>query len=88
MLQHLQWRCPGDRWVLKAPSHLGQLESLLAVYPKARIVFTHRDPLKVLPSVASILYSTAYVRSATRSIPKHSSEWFTGETCAGACSTA
>jgi hypothetical protein len=81
MLQLLQWRCPGDRWVLKAPSHLGQLEALLAVYPDARIVFTHRDPLKVLPSVASILYSTAFVRSDELD-PQSFLGWFTGETCA------
>jgi len=82
MLQNLQWRCPKDRWVLKSPSHLGQLESLLAVYPKARIVFTHRDPLKVLPSVASVLYSTAHVRSDSVD-PQALLGWFTGETCAG-----
>ncbi len=81
MLQLLQWRCPGDRWVLKAPSHLGQLDALLAVYPDARIVFTHRDPLKVLPSVASILYSTAFVRSDDLD-PESFVGWFTGETCA------
>ena len=80
MLQHLQWRCPGERWVLKAPSHLGQLEPLLAVYPDARIVFTHRDPLKVLPSVASVLYSTAHVRSDAVD-PAALLDWFTGETC-------
>lgn len=61
MLQNLQWRCPGDRWVLQSPSHMSQLDALLAVYPDARIVFTHRDPIKVLPSVVSILYSTAWV---------------------------
>lgn len=82
MLQNLQWRCARDRWVLKSPSHLGQLEALLAVYPKARIVFTHRDPLKVLPSVASILYSTAHVRSDAVD-PQSLLGWFTGETCAG-----
>jgi hypothetical protein len=82
MLQHLQWRCPGDRWVLKAPSHLGQLDALLAVYPRARVVFTHRDPLKVLPSVASVLYSTAHVRSDAVD-PNALLGWFTGETCAG-----
>ncbi len=81
MLQHLQWRCPGERWVLKAPSHLGQLRALLAVYPDARIVVTHRDPLKVLPSVASILYSTAFVRSDAVD-PEAVLGWFTGETCA------
>ncbi len=53
-LQHLQWRCPGTHWVLKAPSHLMALKELLAVYPDADIVVTHRDPLKVLPSCASL----------------------------------
>jgi hypothetical protein len=53
-LQHLQWHCPGTHWVLKAPSHLMALDALLAVYPDAEIVMTHRDPLKVLPSCASL----------------------------------
>jgi hypothetical protein len=52
-LQHLQWRAPGQRWVLKAPSHLLALPALLQVYPDAAIILTHRDPLKVLPSCAS-----------------------------------
>ena len=52
-LQHLQWRCPGEHWVLKAPSHLMALSSLFEVYPDAQVVMTHRDPLKVLPSCAS-----------------------------------
>jgi len=52
-LQHLQWRAPGTHWVLKAPSHLFTLETLIQVYPDARVVMTHRDPLKVLPSCAS-----------------------------------
>jgi hypothetical protein len=52
-LQHLQWRCPGQKWVLKAPSHLLALEDLLQVYPDAGIILTHRDPLKVLASCAS-----------------------------------
>ena len=80
LLQHLQWKCPGDRWVLKSPSHMSQLDALLAVYPDARIVFTHRDPLRVLPSVISILYSTAYVRSDEVDADAMKG-WFTGETC-------
>jgi hypothetical protein len=52
-LQHLQWRCPGTHWVLKAPSHLMALPSLFEVYPDAQVVLTHRDPLKVLPSCTS-----------------------------------
>ena len=52
-LQHLQWRCPGSHWVLKAPSHLMSLEELFQVYPDARVILTHRDPVKVLASCAS-----------------------------------
>jgi hypothetical protein len=52
-LQHLQWRAPGSHWVLKAPSHLLTLDTLTQVYPDARIVLTHRDPIKVLGSCAS-----------------------------------
>jgi len=81
MLQLLQWRAPGARWVLKAPSHLGALPALLAVYPDARIVWTHRDPLTVMASVASILFSTAWVRSDEVDA-EQVLQWFTGETCA------
>ncbi|MEN8160922.1 MAG: sulfotransferase [Myxococcota bacterium] len=80
MLQHLGFRQRRERWVLKAPSHLAALEPLLAEYPDARVVVTHRDPLEILPSVASILYSTAYVRSDAVD-PKDLLGWFTGETC-------
>jgi hypothetical protein len=54
-LQYLQWRCPADRWVLKSPGHLWALDALLAIYPDARIVQTHRDPLKVIASVANLI---------------------------------
>jgi len=81
MLQHLQWRCPRERWVLKAPSHFPVLDVLFAVYPDARVVITHRDPLKILPSVASILYSTMWVRTDEVDTDALLG-WFTGETCA------
>jgi hypothetical protein len=53
LLQHLQAKRPGDRWVLKAPGHLFALEGLLQRYPDAKIVQTHRDPLRVMASMAS-----------------------------------
>jgi hypothetical protein len=53
-LQQLQWRCAGDRWVLKAPPHWPALDALFAVYPDAGVVLTHRDPLQVVASVASL----------------------------------
>jgi hypothetical protein len=52
-LQHLQAKSAGSRWVLKAPGHLFALEGLLKRYPDARIVHTHRDPLRVMASMAS-----------------------------------
>jgi Sulfotransferase family len=52
-LQLLQWRCPG-RWVLKSPCHLWHLRALLATYPDALLVQTHRDPLQVLSSLTSL----------------------------------
>lgn len=52
-LQHLQWRRPGGRWVLKSPAHLFTLDALLAAYPDAKVVQCHRDPLTSLASNAS-----------------------------------
>jgi len=53
-LQWLDWQRPGTRWVLKAPAHLFGLSALLEVYPDAAIVQTHRDPLQVMASLASL----------------------------------
>jgi hypothetical protein len=53
LLQHLQANRLGRRWVLKAPGHLFSLGALLRRYPNARIVQTHRDPLRVMASMAS-----------------------------------
>src|SRR5262245_3078808 len=52
-LQHQQAKTTGSRWVLKAPGHLFALEGLLERYPDARIIHTHRDPLRVMASMAS-----------------------------------
>lgn len=54
-LQYLQWRCPAEHWVLKSPGHLWALDALLAIYPDACVVQTHRDPLKVVASLASLV---------------------------------
>ncbi len=52
-LQLLQSRAPG-RWTLKAPGHLLALDAVLATYPDARVVVLHRDPMKTVPSSASL----------------------------------
>ena len=57
-LQHLQHQggpaAPRPRWVLKCPDHLFALHAIRSVYPDARIVFVHRDPVKVLLSVTRL----------------------------------
>lgn len=63
ILQCLQARHARARWVLKAPSHLGTLTALFAVYPDARIVLTHRDPRQTLPSTISLLATLRSMRS-------------------------
>jgi hypothetical protein len=64
MLRILQWQKRargerGTRWVLKTPQHLGFIETFCRVFPDARIVQTHRDPLAAVPSAAS-MYSTLW----------------------------
>ena len=54
ILQHLQARRGAKRWVLKGPGHLFGLRPLLQRYPDAKLVQIHRDPLKVMPSIASL----------------------------------
>lgn len=58
-LQALSHGFPEKTWFLKGPAHLGSLGPLLATYPDARIVFTHRNPLECLPSMASL---TSFIR--------------------------
>jgi len=55
VLQILQWRRPGDRWVLKSPQHLEQLGPLMATFPDATVVVTHRDPVSVVQSAATMM---------------------------------
>jgi Sulfotransferase family len=63
VLQILQWKNPRTRWLLKAPAHLGQLAQLLKVYPDARLVQTHRDPIKCMASATSLMGTLYSMRS-------------------------
>jgi hypothetical protein len=71
VLQILQWRQPRERWVLKSPQHLEQLGPLLATFPDATIVVTHRDPVSVVQSAATML---AYGARMNYRTPKP--EWY------------
>ncbi len=62
ILKSLQWqnlsrRIEGGKaksWVLKTPGHLMGLQTVLDVFPKAKIVMTHRDPVSTIPSYCSM----------------------------------
>jgi hypothetical protein len=43
-----------ERWLLKSPAHLWQLDALLAEYPDAIVIQNHRDPLKVIASISAL----------------------------------
>lgn len=62
-LQHMQSRHKAERWILKSPGHLGPIDALFDVYPDAMIVQTHRDPIRVIPSVANLEYTMQLVSS-------------------------
>jgi hypothetical protein len=54
LLQLIGSNDPEKRWVLKNPSHLMALDALLAVYPDALVVVTHRDPVTCVASMCSL----------------------------------
>ncbi len=53
-LQILQHHNKGA-WNLKMPSHALWLDTLKTIYPDARLVWTHRDPIKATGSFCSII---------------------------------
>ena len=60
LLQYLQWQQggrQGRRWILKNPGHIGQLDALSTVYPKATMLHLHRDLRTVLPSYCQLIRS-------------------------------
>lgn len=63
-LQLLQWRCPRKPWALKYPNHVIALDALLEVYPDARIVMIHRDPVQVLGSISKMTHLIRQGRAA------------------------
>ena len=54
-LQHLTWKNPRARWVLKVQEHAYHLPELLAVYPDAVLVQPHRDPVTVMASISRLI---------------------------------
>jgi len=69
-LQLLQWKKPGDTWVLKSPQYLWNIDDMLREYPDARVIQTHRDPVKVAMSIASLTATLRSLASAQVDLPE------------------
>src|SRR5678816_398653 len=75
VLQILQWRRPRERWVLKSPQHLEQLVPLIATFPDATIVVTHRDPVAVIQSAITMLAYGERLRRTRLDLPALARYW-------------
>jgi Sulfotransferase family len=54
-LQHLSWKNPRARWVLKVQEHAYHLPELFSAYPDAVLVQPHRDPVTVMASISRLI---------------------------------
>ncbi len=61
VVQH--FRPAGRHLLLKDPTHLVHLETLIARFPRARLVFTHRDPARSFSSICSLYAHTRAIFS-------------------------
>ncbi len=58
------------RWLLKNPGHISHLDALLAVFPDACIIQTHRDPAKCIPSVCGVIWPARCFFHARQTDPR------------------
>ncbi len=63
VLKLLQWKNPRKNWVLKDPLHFDRIAAILKVYPDACFVWPHRDPVRSLASLVSIIGTLQWGRS-------------------------
>ena len=74
-LQHLQSRIPVNRWVLKSPGHIWALDAMMAQYPDALVIQTHRDPLRIIASVSSLACTLRTFASEGTPLGPVAAEW-------------
>lgn len=76
LLQLLQWQRPGEHWVLKSPHHLEWLDNLVARFPDARLVMTHRDPRTATNSFFSMVWHSNRLFSHSTPADRLGRHWF------------
>jgi hypothetical protein len=75
VLQVLQSGGVRGRWSLKSPHHAMRLDALHAVYPDARIVLMHRDPVVLCASVCSLITTLTSTFSSTDHVAYIAEHW-------------
>ncbi len=81
-MQTLNWRNPGNQWMLKAPAHMWGIDAILKVFPDARFIWCHRDPVAVIPSINSMnkvvmgMYAGDYSHLNAGDIGRAVMEWY------------
>jgi len=71
LMQVLQSGRTGERWVLKTPEHMHNWEAMYRAFPDARVFLNHRDPGKVIASIASLFVTFRGLNSDTVTPAQH-----------------
>ncbi|MET0986801.1 MAG: sulfotransferase [Steroidobacteraceae bacterium] len=58
-----QWQSPGKQWVIGTNDSLRYLPDVLKVFPGARLVWSHRDPIKAMASAVNMIGTLMAIRS-------------------------
>ncbi|TXS96291.1 sulfotransferase [Parahaliea maris] len=80
LLQFLQWQKKrsgqqGQRWALKAPHHLHYMDLVFKIFPDAKVVQSHRDPVDTVPSLASLIYGVWVIYSDSADPKRVGEQW-------------
>lgn len=80
LLQFLQWQKKrygqrAERWVLKAPHHIHFPEALFETFPDVKVLQTHRDPVELMPSYGSMMYTLTAPLAQDASKPDIARHW-------------
>ena len=75
LIQYLTWRRGPARWVMKSPPHMENLAPLKQVYPDAKVIITHRDPVAVLQSAITMIAYGDRIRRQKIDLPALAEYW-------------
>jgi hypothetical protein len=77
-LKILQWQSParaGRKWILKSPNHMQHVPRILAQFPEALMVMTHRDIVQVMGSWFSLAESLRRADSSADVTRENVAHW-------------